>query len=117
MILRSRWGHIAFGASILLFFAVAPHTHAQLSAPIDDPLILRLTPERPSAYTRVTAELQSFSIDLSRSDIVWSIDGEERSVGKGRRFFDLMTKGFGMPLTLTVTATSEDGRTFEKSAV
>jgi len=116
MILRSRWEHcIALGASALLLLSFATPVNAQLSAPVDDPLIIRLTPERPSAYTRVTAELQSFSTDLSRSDIVWSIDGDERATGKGRRFFDLVTKGFGVPLTLTVTVTSEDGRVFEKS--
>lgn len=118
MILRIGWRNIALGAStIFILFAVAAPAGAQLTSAIDDPLILRLTPERPSAYARLTAEIQSFSIDLARSDIVWSIDGEERAVGKGRRFFDLVTKGFGVPIRLTVTATSEDGRTFEKSAV
>jgi hypothetical protein len=101
------------GVTVLLFSG-ALSAHAQFDGALSDPLVLRFVPEYPSAYTQVTAELKSFSVDINRATISWSLDGVSQ-VTDERNFFDFSTKGFGVPTTLGVVVVTEDGRTFTKT--
>jgi len=99
--------------SFLLF---APLTaSAQFGVGGADALTLTLTPERPGAYTRVEAELESFVVDLSRSFIRWSVNGKVITEGDGEVSAVFETGAFGETTRLSVSALTFDGQVLSKT--
>lgn len=97
------------------FFSFGSFAYAQVNLDTSDSvLVLRVTPENPGAFTTVNAELKSFSIDLNRTTVVWSLNGVEKKRGTGEKLFRFETGGFGAPVELRITVTTTDGRVFEK---
>lgn len=112
MYMNSRVRTFLFVACLLM--VASSFASAQGGFDSDSVLVLSTSPEHPNAFTKVRAELKSFSIDLSRATVSWSLDGVVKREGQGERLFQFETKGLGVPVVLKVTATTADGRLFEK---
>jgi len=60
-------------------------------AQTDGDISLTLKPENPGPNSRVTATIQSFSVDLNKAKISWLINGKEIATGTGKMNFDFTT--------------------------
>lgn len=99
-----------------LFLWLLPLTvAAQFGVGGADALTLTITPERPGAYTRVEAELESFVVDLSRSFIRWSVNGAVIKEGDGEVNASFETGAFGEATRLSVSAFTFDGQVLSKT--
>ena len=69
---------------IIAFTGFFAHTYAQVR---DTDIILSVSPENPNPNQNVTATLSSYSIDLDKANISWSVNGQETSMGIGKKSF------------------------------
>lgn len=96
-------------------FALPLAASAQFGVGGADALTLTITPERPGAYARVEAELESFSVDLSRSFIRWSVNGKVIAEGEGETAASFETGAFGEATRLTVAVLTFEGQRLSKT--
>lgn len=84
---------------LFLFLALFlfPFTgNAQLQAdPIQTALSTTITPELPRPNEKVSIQTESFTFDLNRAIISWSINGKKQKEGKGLKSFDFTVGGLG----------------------
>lgn len=80
-------------------------------------VLVTLSPENPGANEDVTATLQSFSLDLDRSQISWYINDEEKTSGPAIKFFKFRMGPSGTEVRLTVRVDAGDDLTAEKTLV
>lgn len=90
----------------LLAFSLAS---AQLTGPDTSSVDLAITPQNPRPNQSVTANLVSYSIDINRADVTWSINGKQVAAGKGLKTFSFTTGSLGTKTSLEVLIVSEDG--------
>lgn len=91
---------------VLSFAMFNSSTFAQSSQALD----IKLTPSNPKIGENFTAEVETFSFDLDRSDITWLLDGQVVKKGFGEKSVDLtMIKG---AKNLLVKAVSPEGTTY-----
>lgn len=98
-----------------LLFSLPLTAGAQIGAGGVDPLTLSIIPERPGAYTRVEATLESFVADLSRSYVSWSVNGRVINEGEGEVSASFETGAFGETIRLSVSALTFDGQMLSKT--
>ncbi|OGI83962.1 hypothetical protein A2997_00060 [Candidatus Nomurabacteria bacterium RIFCSPLOWO2_01_FULL_36_10b] len=72
----------------------------QIIGPNDVSLIL--SPELPGSYQIVTANLESYVINLDSSDITWFINDVEKLKGIGKKSFQFETEGSNSPLDIQI---------------
>jgi len=86
---------------------------AQIDAsatPTADDIDDQLDPQNPGAFTTTTITLSSDLVDLSRSDIEWTVNGKKQSDGGiGARTFSFTTGGYGVTTTIVVTIVDGNG--------
>lgn len=68
-----------------------------------------VTPESVSPGDLVTIKLNSFSTDLNRSNIVWTVDGAVVLDGVGKTEYSLTAKGLGEQTKVEVTINTTNG--------
>jgi hypothetical protein len=78
-------------------------------------IVLSLSPEFPSPNQDVIATLGSFSTNLDKAYISWSINSEEISGGIGKKVFYFTTKDSGSLLSLAVSINTVDGQSIQKT--
>lgn len=78
-------------------------------------IVLSLSPEFPNPNQNVTVTLGSFSTNLDKAYISWSVDSEESSSGIGKKTFLFTTKASNSPLTLTASINTIDGQSIQKT--
>lgn len=81
----------------LAFFAAAPALSLAATAmPASASAVaIEIIPEVPAPYERATLVLTSYSADLDRSLIVWTINGKEVAKGIGKKAFSFVLGGVG----------------------
>lgn len=71
-------------AALFLASAVLPISIGAQSLPgTIEPVTMTVSPSSPRPNSTITASLESFSVDLVRSDITWYVNGKSYKTGKG----------------------------------
>jgi hypothetical protein len=86
--------------------------HAQVR---DTDIVLSISPENPGSNQNVTATLSSYSIDLDKANISWSVNGQSSSMGIGKKTFFFETGSSGTPITLSAMIDTVDGQSVSKT--
>lgn len=76
---------------------------------------LTMTPDSPAPNQSVDIKIESFSVDLNRSTLVWTVDGKQEKSGVGVTSFSTKAPANGKVSTVAVTIKTADGRTIRKS--
>ena len=74
-----------------------------------------MNPADPGSYTHVTISLASDLVDLSRTDIEWSVNGKTPTGGTGARTFSVTTGDSGTTTTISIVITDIDGTVINKT--
>ena len=95
-----------FTLLILLALAAPLAALGQVPGGFGGNISLTLSPEFPRPNERVTATLTGFSVDVSRAEISWSLDGALLARGVGAREVSFFAGKAGGSKTLTVLVAS-----------
>jgi len=96
---------------IIILGFVGFFAHAQVR---DTDIVLTVTPEYPSPNQNVTAYLSSYTINLDKANISWSVNNQEMSVGVGKKSFSFKVGNLGADSDLSVTIDTIDGQNISK---
>lgn len=72
-------------------------------------------PETPGSNTEVETELRSYSFDADRAYIIWSVNGEVRLEGRGKKNFSFKTGDIGTQTSLNISVIPQTGASQSKS--
>ena len=132
---QSIFSKIFFLLAIVIFFA-ATHISAETSTPPTSPTItgptteelmnslqstlgekmyaffVDFSPQKPGANTQVSAQVTSYTFDVNRSSISWTLNGKKAGTGKQ---FSFTTGDIGSQTTLRVSIATPDGFNLDKS--
>ena len=92
-------------AVLFAFSAITVPASAEVLGPND--VSLNVSPQNPGPAEIVTLSLSSFSVDIARALVEWSVGGGGREGGLGDSKFSFKTKALGLPTTVTVVITPE----------
>jgi hypothetical protein len=99
----------------LVFVCTAATVSAQTSvvAPpgITEQISVHASPEKPQPNESVTVNIESFSTNLNKSYIVWSINGVVKEEGAGMTTFTFVSGKAGTVQNISIDITTEDKRT------
>lgn len=102
---------------VVAAFSVFAFAHAQSIPGISNPLTITVLPEAPRADEPVAIGVQSFSFDIQRSLVTWSVDGKEVSSGVGQTEFALSAGPLGTTKIVTIAVTVPNMGTFSDIVV
>jgi hypothetical protein len=102
---------------LIIFFVGAPGFSLAQFLPGVDSGFLSIYPEFPKPNETFTAEIKSYSFDLSVADIVWSINGKEYRRGKGLTIINVTAGDVGSVTKLHVFAITREGYPINQEAV
>jgi len=77
-------------------------------------LSVEISPQYPGPNTNVTLRLTSYSADLDRADISWTLDGNQFKSGKGEKMITIKTGAFGETRQVGIIVSSDTGDILEK---
>jgi hypothetical protein len=103
---------ILFFALICAFFAFS--AHAQIKG---EDISLSINPKQPNANETVQATAASFSIDLNKTLISWSLNGQTVMQGVGQKTFSFKTGENGVQTVLGIKIDTTDGSSASKQLV
>ncbi len=72
-------------------------------------------PASPGSFSNVDISVKSFSMDLDRSQIAWSVDGKEIGRELGLKKISLKTGAVGKIVTIIISATDQNGDNITKT--
>jgi len=78
-------------------------------------VVLIISPDSPSPNQNVNALVSSYSINLDRANISWSIDNQELSNGIGKKSFSFNVGESGSPTILSLVIETVDGQNILKT--
>ena len=96
---------------IFLFLILGINAHAQVRS---TDIVLSISPENPNSNQNVTAKLSSYSTDMSKAYISWSLNGKKESGGIGKVSFVFNTKELE-DIELTTNIETIDGQNLIKT--
>ncbi len=102
----------AFLFLIFVFNFYAPIAHAQFQ---EGDVTFRINPNFPRPGESVQVQVSSFVVDLDKALIVWSVNGQERINGVGKKIFSFNLDNIGQKTQVSVSITLANGSTFTKS--
>lgn len=105
--------------SLILFFALiyvfsALSVNAQLKS---DDISLSINPKQPGPNETVSATLASYSVDLNKTLITWSINGQALLQNVGQKTFSFRTGESGIQTILGIKIDTTDGSSINKQLV
>ena len=98
---------------LFAFFSVFLQSGTVSAQSVSD-VFVELTPELPGPHQNVSVRLTSYSGDLDRASISWSLNGKTILSGVGKKVFSFTTGASGSSSRILLTVTGADG-TVEKS--
>ncbi len=96
---------------IIILGFIGFFAHAQVN---NGDIILSVTPQYPSPNQNVTAILSSYTINLDKANISWSVNNQEMSTGVGKKSFSFKAEGPGSSSDLNVSIDTIDGQSMSK---
>ncbi|MDO8658965.1 MAG: hypothetical protein Q7K54_00015 [Candidatus Parcubacteria bacterium] len=101
---------------ILILILSATFFGSSVSAQVrSTDIVLSLSPEFPNPNQNVTATIASFSTNLDKAYVSWSVNNEESSSGIGKKVFLFTTKDSNSPLSITANINTIDGQSIQKT--
>ncbi len=110
---------IAYGAAFLVACALLPAAtlaqenpilvDAPLYAPSAEDISVQMSPENPGPFARVTIQLTSNLVDLSRYPISWVVDGKPSASGTGMRTYQVAAKNYNQTTQVQVSVALPSG--------
>lgn len=76
---------------------------------------IKFSPENPGPNQNVTVNAGSYSFDINRANITWTVNGVRKLNGIGKKDFAFKTGGIGSKTILSVNIVSDSGMPFEKT--
>jgi len=95
---------------IIPFFAA----NAQINSANNVNMSISISPQNPSPGDQVTVSLQSFSVDLNRSVITWSVNGVEKRTELGLKNYFVQAGTAGKTMTVSAQIETADNGTINK---
>lgn len=80
-------------------------------------LIIKYAPQYSRAGQSVKVSVESFSIDLERSQISWFLNGQPHTTGRGLKSIDVTAPTDNSSLSVTAQATPDSGVTISRSVI
>lgn len=105
---------IAFSFAVLFLFSTGANVSAQLG-PGTDAVLVELSSNFPKPGEQISVKLTSYSADLDRAKIFYSVNGKVISSGAGLKNFSFRMGALGVPITLGVVVDSPAIGRFEKN--
>lgn len=96
-----------------VFLSFAFTASAQTIPGIGNPIIFETIPTAPQPNSEVTVRAKSFSLDLNRATLSWSVDGRQLARGTGVTEVTFTLGNIGSASTVFLSAT-EAGETYTK---
>jgi len=81
----------------------------------DNRVSMRVVPEAPEPFQKVTMTLISFSVDLDRASISWSLNGKKALSGVGEKEFSFLAGGVGEAKRVDITIRTPVSETITKN--
>ncbi len=78
---------------------------------------LNITPLFPTPNQTVSANLESFAIDLDKTNIAWLLNSQEKISGVGKKAFSFNVGGTGVSLSIEARISTVTGQNIIKRAV
>jgi hypothetical protein len=103
---------VFFIAILVLFFMNSDFALAQLSK---GDITLTTNPSYPKAGEKVIAKIESYSVDLTKSYIIWKLNDEVRLNGIGKNSFAFTLGEVSSKNDLSVSIETLDGKTLTKT--
>lgn len=103
-----KWSTVAVFFVFAFLFIAVPIVDIQAQTASD--ISVQLSPESPGLLEEVTAKIVSFSVDLDRLNISWTLNGKVLSSGIGKKTFSFKTGGAGSATRISVSITNGAGR-------
>ena len=97
---------------ILVIASAGFFAHAQIR---DTDIVLSISPQYPNPNQDTNATLSSHAINLDKANISWSVNGQEASVGIGKKSFSFKTGDLGSSTALSATIDTIDGQSISKT--
>lgn len=82
---------------------------------VESDISLSINPSFPAPFQNTKATLSTHSIDLDKSYIVWTLDGQEVFSGIGKKTYSFTTSGGGISSTLTASISTVKGQNIIKT--
>lgn len=101
----------------VLMVAAIPFSCTALSLTYERPLTLTVIPEHPAPGESVHLTIQSYSIDLNRSDITWSVNDKIIAQGAGIKDITVRAGALGTRTSIVVIATENDENVGQAAAI
>ncbi|HPS21484.1 MAG TPA: hypothetical protein PLO44_01605 [Candidatus Paceibacterota bacterium] len=95
----------------IVFFAFSLPTNAQIKS---DDISLSINPKQPGPNETVYATLASYAVDLNKTLITWSTNGQDLVQGVGQKTFSFKTGASGAQTVLGVKIDATDGSSANK---
>ncbi len=98
---------LPFFLTVVLFLGtflsgISPVHAADLTNLTDADIAVAVTPETPGPYQSVTISISSYSVDLNRAKIMWTLDGKIEPSGTGVKKFSFTTGALGSKSVVTI---------------
>jgi len=100
-------GLILFVFSITFGLALAQVRSTDIS--------INIYPENPGPRQEVRVVVSTLAIDIEKSYITWSVDGESQSMGVGKNSFSFNTGSFTNDISINISIESADGQIVNKT--
>ncbi len=84
---------------------------------VEPSLGIKITPETPGPNENVTIVLTSYSTDLNRALISWTVDGQLSLSGYGKNSFSLNSPNTGSQKTVTINIVTQNGIKMERVVI
>lgn len=78
-------------------------------------LLAEVFPENPGSFTNTTISLISYGVNLDKSDIVWTVNGEKIREGIGQKSLEIKTGDVGKKISIDISVISPDGISISKN--
>jgi hypothetical protein len=100
-----------------ILFLISPLSHAQslLDMPGSDPIIVRVTPLYPRPGQQIIVNIESFSVDLTRSTITWLENGKQIAEAIGQTSYYTVAGKSGTTQQIDIIVTTYDNRIVRKT--
>ena len=106
---------IFFLSVSVLVLVLVYKTSSVLAQVRDTDIVLNITPENPGPNQDVNATLNSYAINLDKTNISWSLNNQERMTGIGKKSFFFKTGNSGLSIILSITIETIDGQSISKT--
>jgi len=103
--------------SLIILFLVSTSLVSAQGLDFNQNFEVSVGPPEPGPNTPVTIRIENYSLDLSKSDIAWYLDGKLVARGSGEKSFKWTTGALGKRQEVIFVVTTLDGKQYSKKYI